>query len=216
MRTTLIIVLILAICVILPFLLWGDRIESLLVVDAEAGTLANQDQWAWAVGIGLLIADIVIPIPTTSIIAGLGIIYGPTLGAGVAILGSMLSAFIGYGIGRVLGRPIARRFAGNRLEEGDQLILKYGGWIVAASRWLPVLPEVISVVAGAHRMPLGLFALSALCGVIPFSLAFATLGHVGSDAPVATLLIAAIVPIVLWLILQASGLTRRFRQPQDP
>jgi len=67
MRTTLIIVLILAICVILPFLLWGDRIESLLVVDAEAGTLANQDQWAWAVGIGLLIADIVIPIPTTSI-----------------------------------------------------------------------------------------------------------------------------------------------------
>jgi len=215
MRTTLIIILVLAICVILPFVIWGDQIESLLVVDTEAGTLAKQDQWAWAVGIGLLIADIVIPIPTTSIIAGLGIIYGPAVGAGVAILGSMLSAFIGYAIGRFLGRPIAQRFAGNRLAEGDRLILKYGGWIVAASRWLPVLPEVISVVAGAHRMPVGLFGLSALCGVVPFSLAFATLGHVGADAPVITLVIAAIVPILLWLVLQASGFTQRFRPSQD-
>lgn len=215
MRTTLIIILVLAICVMLPFLFWGDQIESLLVVDQEAGTLANQDQWAWAVGVGLLIADIVIPIPTTSIIAGLGIIYGPMLGAGVAILGSMLSAFIGYAIGRFLGRPIARRFAGSRLAEGDRLILKYGGWIVAASRWLPVLPEVISVVAGAHRMPVKLFGLSALCGVVPFSLAFATLGHVGADTPVLTLVIAAIAPLVLWLILQITGVTQRFHQSQD-
>lgn len=216
MRTTLLIILVLAICVILPFVIWGDRIESLLVVDPVAGTLANQDQWAWAVGIGLLIADIVIPIPTTSIIAGLGIIYGPAIGAGVAILGSMLSAFIGYALGRFLGRPIARRFAGDRLKAGDQMILHYGGWIVAASRWLPVLPEVISVVAGAHRMPLILFGLSALCGVIPFSFAFATLGHVGSDTPLLTLIIAAIVPLLLWLILQITGFTQRFRQPQDP
>lgn len=215
MRTTLTIILVLAICVILPFLLWGDQIESLLVVDPSAGTLANQDHWAWAAGIGLLVADIVIPIPTTSIIAGLGIIYGPMLGGGVAILGSMLSAFIGYWLGRIFGRPIARRFAGNRLAEGDQMILKYGGWIVAASRWLPVLPEVISIVAGAHRMPFTLFTLSALCGVIPFSLAFATLGHVGSDAPIITLVVAAIVPIILWLVLQASGYTRRFRQSHD-
>lgn len=210
MKITLLIVLSLAVCVILPFAIWGDTIESWIVIDTEAKTLANSGKYAWLAGIGLLIADIFIPIPTTSIVAGLGIIYGPVFGAVVAVIGSMLSAIIGYCLGRFLGRPVAVRFAGNRLGKGDKLVQIYGGWIVAASRWLPVLPEVVSVVAGAHRMPAMLFFFSALCGVIPFSFAFAAIGHVGSETPIVTLLFAACVPILLWLLLYFSGFTRRF------
>mgnify|MGYP006172600101 CR=1 FL=1 len=36
--------------------------------------------WAWLVGIGLIVCDLVLPVPSTAVIAGLGMMYGPWLG----------------------------------------------------------------------------------------------------------------------------------------
>ena len=215
MSSTWKLILVLVICVIVPFAIWGEQIEAWATVEPGSGTLAGQSRWAWAVGIGLLIADLLIPIPTTSIIAGLGMIYGPVVGAGVAIAGSMLSAFIGYACGRWLGRPLVQRVFGASLDRGEAVFERHGGWIVATSRWLPVLPEVVSVVAGAHKMPLANFLLAALCGAVPFALAFSAIGHVGVDYPLATLLISALVPLVLWFVLSRSGLLPRVKPSAD-
>jgi uncharacterized membrane protein YdjX (TVP38/TMEM64 family) len=48
--------------------------------------LRNYESWAWAVGIALIWADLVLPIPQTAVIAALGIIYGTLLGG---LLGSL-------------------------------------------------------------------------------------------------------------------------------
>jgi uncharacterized membrane protein YdjX (TVP38/TMEM64 family) len=42
--------------------------------------LRKYDAWAWAVGIALIWADLVLPVPQTVVIAALGIIYGTVLG----------------------------------------------------------------------------------------------------------------------------------------
>ena len=47
--------------------------------------LREYDSWAWAVGIALIWADLVLPIPQTPSITALGIIYGTLLGG---LLGS--------------------------------------------------------------------------------------------------------------------------------
>ena len=39
-------------------------------------SLRNWGSWAWAVGVGLIWADLRLPIPQTAVIAALGIIYG--------------------------------------------------------------------------------------------------------------------------------------------
>ena len=49
-------------------------------------TLRTYGSWAWAVGIALIWADLVLPIPQTAVIAALGIIYGTLLGG---LLGSL-------------------------------------------------------------------------------------------------------------------------------
>jgi hypothetical protein len=38
--------------------------------------LREYDAWAWAVGIALIWADLVLPVPQTVVIAALGIVYG--------------------------------------------------------------------------------------------------------------------------------------------
>ena len=60
--------------------------------------LRKYDAWAWAAGVALICADLVLPVPQTVVIAALGIIYA-------SVLGVLLSAPLsGPGIGiRQLG-----------------------------------------------------------------------------------------------------------------
>lgn len=193
-----IIPLIIAVLVVAPFLIWGETLVAFVAPDPEAGVFPGGRDWLWLIAIGLLIADILIPVPTTSVIAALGIVYGPFTGALIGLAGTMAAAFAGYGAGRFLGRPVSERLIGDGLSRGERLFARQGGWIVAASRWMPILPEVISVVAGVSRMRFAAFAAAALCGLVPFCAVFATFGHLGADRPALTLIVSALVPIALW------------------
>jgi len=192
--------------VVVPFLIWGDTLTALFSPDSTGSLFAAGGEYMWLFAIALLVADIFIPIPTTSIIAALGIVYGPILGGGIAVGGTVLAASAGYAIGRLLGRPFAVRFVGEGLAAGEATFAKHGALIVAASRWMPVLPEVVSVVAGNSRLPFARFNMAVLIGVIPFCFAFATVGHLGAEAPVMTLIASALVPFLLWWVARKRGL----------
>jgi membrane protein DedA with SNARE-associated domain len=84
------------------------------------------------------------------------------------------------------------------------LFARHGGLIVAASRWLPVLPEVISCMAGLTRMPFRSFVLALLCGAAPLGFVVAALGYVGSDRPLLTLVLCAFLPLPLWYLLRTT------------
>src|SRR5262245_21513617 len=43
-------------------------------------TLRAYESWAWAVGIALLWADLLLPVPQTAVIAALGVVYGTLVG----------------------------------------------------------------------------------------------------------------------------------------
>ena len=83
---------------------------------------------------------------------------------------------------------------------GKMLFRRSGGWIVVVSRWLPVLPEVISCMAGLTRMPWPRFVIALVCGSAPPAFVFAFLGQAGSHHPGLALAVSAIVAPVLWLI----------------
>ncbi len=199
MKKFLIILLILLVIVVLPFFLIGDRIEQLFAGDGALVWLRSTGSYAWLAAIGLLIADLLLPIPTTAVMAALGIIYGPLWGGLAAVAGSLSSGLIGYGLCRRLGRPLALRFAGDKaLDQGEKLFARMGGWIVALSRWLPVLSEVIACIAGLARMPFGPFLGALICGTLPLGFVFATIGHLGEERPLLTLAISALAPFLLW------------------
>ncbi|RYD35166.1 MAG: DedA family protein [Verrucomicrobiaceae bacterium] len=191
----------LAVLVLATWLVWGGSWDERLTLHGTAAWIGTGGGWAWAAGIGLLAADLVLPIPATIVMAALGYVYGPWLGALFAFIGTMLAAITGYGLGRIMGEGFVRRWLGERdYERGRRFFADGGGWMVTLSRAIPILPETVSCMAGISRMPFGRFLLASACGNLPMVAVFAAIGASGKDAPWWAVAASVLVPGVLWFI----------------
>jgi uncharacterized membrane protein YdjX (TVP38/TMEM64 family) len=162
--------------------------------------MARYGAGAGVAGITLLVADILLPIPSTLVMSALGLTYGPLVGGLYAATGSALAGLIAYGLSRWLGRPLALRLAGEAgLREGEGFFATGGAWLVACSRCLPILPEAVACLAGLNRMPFRTFLLAVLCGSLPMGFVFAAIGALGQDEPAWALALSVVVPALLWL-----------------
>jgi uncharacterized membrane protein YdjX (TVP38/TMEM64 family) len=199
----LLIFLILATVVLVTFFIWGDFFETFFTYDGTVTWLKDYGQWAWAIGIILLMSDLLLPLPATLIMAALGFIYGPVAGGLVAATGSFMAGSLAYWLCRLLGENTAIWLLGKKdYERGKKLAVRLGGFIVALSRWLPVFPEVIACMAGLTRMPPARFHIALLCGSLPLGFIYALVGHSGNTNPILAFTLSAIVPVLIWLGLQ--------------
>lgn len=190
----------LALLVVVPFLIWGEGFERRLAMLDAAEWMRDYGAWAWAIGILLLMSDLILPIPATAVMTALGVLYGPLLGGLIAAGGSFLSGSAGYMACRAFGRGAAMRILGEKdLKRGELLFSRFGGWLVVLSRWLPVFPEVIACMAGLTRMPMTAFFAALACGSVPFGFGFAAIGYAGVDRPVMAIGLSAVVPPILWV-----------------
>lgn len=203
-------IVILVLLIVVPFLIWGERFDRLLSFEGSRSWMEQFGPWAWAAGIALLVADILLPIPSTVVMSAIGWTYGWWWGGWISSAGSMLAGVTAYALCRWLGRTAAGWIAGEEgLRRGEELFARGGGWLVALSRWTPVLPEAVACLAGIVRMPWRVFLVALVCGSLPLGFAFAAVGHVGQKSPGLALLLSGAVPVGLWLV--AGRLVRRFR-----
>ena len=185
---------------LIPFLIWGDLFDAALTREGSIAWMESFGPLGWLAGIGLLVSDLVIPIPSTVIMSALGYVYGALLGGLLATLGSCLSGLLGYFLCRYFGTRAAARLVGEGpLLEMESAFREMGGWLVVLSRWLPLFPEVVACMAGLARMPLSVFGLALVCGSLPLGLAFALIGSLGVSSPLSSLVLSAVLPPLLWL-----------------
>ena len=207
----------LAAAVVIPFVIWGEDFETWFSQEAAVDWMSRFGGWAWAAGIGLLVADLFLPIPGTAVMAALGFVYGPWVGGLLGAAGSTLAGLLAYGVCRSMGRRAAEWIVGERdLEQGERVFGgNAGGFIVALSRWLPVMPEVVACLAGLSRMPFGRFFAALACGSLPLGFAFAAIGAMGKGQPWIALLLSAVVPPILWVIVRPLVMRRASREDDE-
>ena len=197
------------------FGIWGGNFMRWFTGDAAIEWVRAWGAWGWLAIIALLMSDLILPVPATPVMAAAGYLYGPLLGGLISATGSFLAGLLGYGLCRAFGQNIARRLAGEReLDEHETLFQRSGPWLVAASRWLPLLPEVVSCLAGLTRMPFRTFALALTCGSIPLGFVYAAIGAAGQDHPILALVLSIVVPPILWLLVRP--LLRRHEKAPHP
>jgi uncharacterized membrane protein YdjX (TVP38/TMEM64 family) len=191
--------IVLAVVLCIPFAIWGNEFMQWFTGDAAIQWIRGWGAWGWLAVIGLLVSDLLLPIPATPVMSAAGYLYGTLVGGIVSAAGSFAAGMAGYGLCRAFGQRIALRLAGEKeLAEHHTLFQRSGPWLVAASRWLPLLPEVISCLAGLTRMPLRTFAVALACGAIPMGFVYAAIGATGHDNPKLALGLSVLVPPVLW------------------
>ena len=188
--------LLIAAAVVLPglgFVLLGEGFEARLA--AAAGSLRG---WRLAgLVAGLLASDLLLPIPSSVLLA----LAGRELGVPAATLagaaGLTVSCEIGYWAARLLGARLtdARTDAADRgpLERG---LRKNAAWWLVLSRPLPILAEAATLLAGLSRVPHGAFLAAVVFANVWVAACFAALGVLGRDWPPAALLaVSAAVPL---------------------
>jgi membrane protein DedA with SNARE-associated domain len=97
-------------------------------------------------------------------------------------LGYTLGSVLGWGIGRVGGRPFLEHHGRwvhvtpGRLTRAEAWFDRYGDAAVLISRVVPVVRSFISIPAGVVEMPLGRFTVLSFLGTIPWCFGLAGAG----------------------------------------
>jgi uncharacterized membrane protein YdjX (TVP38/TMEM64 family) len=193
----------LAVFVLVTFFIWGDSLMTLFSQEGTISWLRQYGNLSWIFAIGLLMADLLLPLPATLIMAALGYIYGPIGGGLISAAGSFLAGSTGYWLCRLLGEKTALVLLGPKdYARGKKLSGEVGAWVVVLSRWLPVFPEVIACMAGLTRMPAAYFHAALLCASLPLGFVYAFVGYTGTEYPVLSIALSAGVPPLIWWLIR--------------
>ncbi len=144
--------------------------------------------WGYA-GVALLMAieSTVFPLPSELVVPPAA--YWATQGrmhfwgvVAAATLGSWLGSAISYGVARALGRPLILKY-GRYVFVPEKKWLLAENWInhysaagIFFARLLPVVRHLVSLPAGAARMPFGVFTTMTLLGSLVWSTVLAWFG----------------------------------------
>jgi uncharacterized membrane protein YdjX (TVP38/TMEM64 family) len=182
--------LVLASCATIPTI--QDANDAVLV-------LRKYGSWAWALSIPLIWADLLLPIPQTTVVAALGIIYGTLLGGLLGSVGLITGGLLGYGLMLTSARRFAQRFAGPRsLRKMESFFDRGGSWAIILTRSLPYsVPEAIVFLAGLAGMPMRTFTAALIIGSVPTAFVFAAIGARWADQPILALAVSYVLPILL-------------------
>jgi uncharacterized membrane protein YdjX (TVP38/TMEM64 family) len=175
------------------------RIPTAQDANDAVSMLREYDSWAWAVGIALIWADLVLPVPQTAVIAALGIIYGTVLGGLLGSVALISSGILGYALMRTSARRFVDRLVGRQFRnKTESMFDRSGAWAIVLSRSFPYsIPEAIVFLAGLAGMPMGKFIMALTVGSVPTAFAFAAIGAGWADQPILVLIVSYFLPILL-------------------
>jgi uncharacterized membrane protein YdjX (TVP38/TMEM64 family) len=143
---------------------------------------------AAVVGVGLLLADAALPVPSSLVMLALGGLFGVTVGAVLALAGRVGATLLAFALGRRLSRWVGKPAGG----WSAQLLRRWGAVAIVLTRPVPIVGETVAVLAGASPMPWKRAAVAAAVGSLPEAVLFA---WAGAEAG------GTVLGAVLWLSL---------------
>jgi uncharacterized membrane protein YdjX (TVP38/TMEM64 family) len=192
-----------------PYFIWHEQMDAYFGSEEYQEWLVSIRPYAWMVGIGLIVSDLFLPIPAVPIMAAMGATYGAVVGGIIATAGTMLAGLVAYALARLLGLKAARWLADeDDLADLQRFFDSWGAAGIIASRSLPVVPEVMTVLAGLAKMHIGRFLLALALGSIPVGFVFAWLGDT-AEISSSLLLILTLVPACVWCVYVVIARRRR-------
>lgn len=107
-------------------------------------------------------------VPQFMLIAGAVVAFGAWTGFAYAWIGTMVSAFVGFYLGRVAGARTLRTFQGEGLKQFMQLVGRNGFFASLIVRLVPSAPfVVVNMAAGVTPMRALDFAAGTALGIVP-------------------------------------------------
>lgn len=180
-----------------------DRVFHISLIDSVRGSLARPGLAAAAAIVGLLAADIFLPVPSTIVMVASGALFGAGLGSLLSLSGSLLGNLVGFEMMRRYGPAFCSRFVKESdLAKMTPMFEEYGAVAVILSRPLPIMMETFSFVAGLMRMSRARFIMASLMGTVPICVLYAYAGtsSLETKTVVPALFMLVCIPAVGWFL----------------
>lgn len=162
----------------------------------RGGTLAG------IIGVGLLIADVLLPVPSSLVMIAHGAIFGVAFGTLLSLLGSAGAAAFGFAVGRRGGKLLERVVTREERVRADRLLKRWGTLAIIVTRPVPVLAETVAIMAGASSLGWGSVIFASLVGSLPPALLYALTGAAVTSFQSTTLMFGVVLLVagLFWII----------------
>lgn len=150
----------------------------------------------------LLIADVLLPIPSVLIMIANGAMFGFALGTLISLIGNLGGALFGFWIGRSNSAWVTRFVSADEMSQVNDLLERWGMLAIIVTRPIPLFGETVTVVAGMSRLSLPQVLLATLLGWLPICALYALTGSyaVSFDSMLLSFGVVLLVASVFWLL----------------
>ena len=167
---------------------------------------------AAGLGVSLLVADVLLPVPSSLVMVAHGTIFGAVIGTLLSLLGSMGASLCGFAIGRRGGKLLERLVSAEERARADKMLAKWGALAVVVTRPVPLLAETVAIIAGTSSLGWGHITLASFAGSLPAAVLYALTGASYANFQSATLMFGAVLLVAgsFWLVGRAVTQTNIF------
>ena len=159
---------------VIPFLFFGGPLDQWLRGLADD---PPPPATTFALVVGLLATDILLPIPSSVISTMSGWQLGWSVGTLATWIGMNFGAVIGFALARRFGQPLALWFCkGEDLARMRHVSNEYGPSVLVLTRAMPVFAEASVLIAGIHRLSWRRFLPAVVSSNLGIAIAYSALG----------------------------------------
>lgn len=204
----------------------GFILISFLIVEAlgipilvdPSSQLGRGGIGAATLGVGLLLVDVLLPVPSSLVMTAQGALFGIALGTILSMVGSVGAALVGFAIGRKGSRLINRFVSEQEQEASNRLLERWGPLALIVTRPVPILAETTAIMAGASTLSWGKATLGIVVGAFPAALIYAIAGAYATSVASGVLVFVLVIVLaggfwlIGWFVEQRFLMPRRARQ----
>jgi uncharacterized membrane protein YdjX (TVP38/TMEM64 family) len=155
------------------------------------------------IGIGLLLLDVLLPVPASLIMIASGTIFGFPIGTLLSLIGGVGAALTSFMIGKQSRGWVVEHFIPpEQMAAANRMFAKWGMVAIIVTRPIPLLAETTAIVAGASQMNYKQMLIAALAGYLPVAALYALAGSmaVGFDSTVWSFGLVMVIASLCWLL----------------
>ena len=167
--------------IVLPFLVAGWYLEPTIESFVSSDWLNQRPGIAALATIGLLIADLFLPVPSSVVCTMAGSVLGLGLGLLVCWMGLNLGAAGGYYLASVLRPRVLNERQNLAFAEYSSNIERVGPWYLVACRAIPIMAEASVMFAGLSKMSSIRFWPAVAGANLGVAFAFVLLGSIAKQ-----------------------------------
>jgi len=157
---------------------------------------------AATIGVGLLIADVVLPVPSSIVMVAHGALFGVLWGTILSLLGSVGAAVFGFAIGRRGGALLERVVTPAERARASSILARWGTLAIIVTRPVPLLAETVAIMAGASSMTWRAIITASIAGSLPPALLYALTGAAVANLQNTALMFGVVLLIagLFWVV----------------